>query len=465
MPPPSSKAWSFFKRNADSKIVKCKLCEMELVYTGGTSNMLNHLKLKHPNDLSETPEKVKQSSVLDFVQTPRSRRFSSSQSELITNSIVDMIVLDYLPIRIVEGKGFSKLMSIIAPEFKIPSRNTIKSRIEKSVSITSDTWTSNATKSFLTVTEHHVDKDWNLQSNVLVTREMPERHTGENLSERLKSTISEFELDGKIVSSVHDNARNMNCASEKCDFDDMRCFGHTIQLCIKPCLEIPAIAKLTSRARKLVGHFKHSTTITAEMRKRQKLFGLRQNELIQDVVTKWNSTQLMIERLCEQRRVITDVMLDTTVTKKKLITRFKPYDIETASTQHALASLLDPRHRTLNFFSPEQKKVAIEMLESKLDDVPLKPAVTKSSKALKTEVDKQPAKKQRVQRSLDFLLFDTDDNTSFQDESEMSLYIKERAVQDSNPLEWWRENNCKFPRLSVLARQYLSIPATSVPSE
>ncbi|CAC5384340.1 unnamed protein product [Mytilus coruscus] len=150
-----------------------------------------------------------------------------------------MIVLDYLPIRIVEGKGFSKLMSIIAPEFKIPSRNTVKSRIEKSysdkkeslikelnlidsVSLTSDTWTSNATKSFLTVTEHHIDKDWTLQSNVLVTREMPERHAGENLSERLKSTISEFELDGKIVSSVHDNA------SEKCDFDDMRCFGHTM---------------------------------------------------------------------------------------------------------------------------------------------------------------------------------------------------------------------------------------------
>ncbi|CAG2240412.1 unnamed protein product [Mytilus edulis] len=367
--------------------------------------MLNHLKLKHPNDFSETPEKVKQSSVLDFVQTPRSRRFSSTQSELITNSIVDMIILDYLPIRIVEGKGFSKLMSIIAPEFKIPSRNTIKSRIEKSysdkkeslikelnlidsVSLTSDTWTSNATKSFLTV------------QNITLTK------TG-------------------IYSQI---------------------------FALNHAWEIPAIAKLTSRARKLVGHFKHSTTITAEMRKRQKLFGLRQNELIQDVVTRWNSTQLMIERLCEQRRVITDVMLDTTVTKKcdthmllkdhewdylveisavlkqmshvttymclekdvsasvmlpivngllkkhlknseedsalahkmkasiseELITRFKPYDIETASTQHALASLLDPRHRTLNFFSPEQKKVAIEMLESKLDDVPLKPAVKTS---------------------------------------------------------------------------------------
>ncbi|CAC5362846.1 unnamed protein product [Mytilus coruscus] len=145
---------------------------------------------------------------------------------------------------------------------------------------------------------------------------MHERHTGENLSERLKSTDSEFELDGKIVSSVHDNARNMNCASEKCDFEDMKCFVHTIQLCIKPFLEIPASAKLTTHARKLVGHLKHSTDITAEMRKRQNLFGLRQNELVQDVVTRWNSTQLMLEHLCEQCRVLTDVMLDTTVTKK-----------------------------------------------------------------------------------------------------------------------------------------------------
>lgn len=48
-PPPSSKAWAFFKRNTDSKI-KCKLCECELVYTGGTSNMFNHLKLKHSSE-------------------------------------------------------------------------------------------------------------------------------------------------------------------------------------------------------------------------------------------------------------------------------------------------------------------------------------------------------------------------------------------------------------------------------
>jgi hypothetical protein len=38
----------------------------------------------------------------------------------------------------------------------------------ESVSLTTDTWISNATKSFITVTEHHTNEFWNLQSNVLL---------------------------------------------------------------------------------------------------------------------------------------------------------------------------------------------------------------------------------------------------------------------------------------------------------
>ena len=91
-PPPSSKAWAFFKRNADSK-VKCKLYECELVYTGGTSNMLNNLKLKHPSDFSETPEKAKQSSMNEFVNSPRSRRFSPSKSDQTKQRNTALIVI------------------------------------------------------------------------------------------------------------------------------------------------------------------------------------------------------------------------------------------------------------------------------------------------------------------------------------------------------------------------------------
>ena len=135
-----------------------------------------------------------------------------------------MIVQDYLSISLVDG--FRNLMNILAPDYKVPSRNTIRSRICRiyeeqkikllselssvsSVSLTTDTWTSTATVSYITVTEHHISDDWEIKSNVLCTREMPERHTGENIASKLRSVVSEFDLDDKVEMCVHDTKNVM----------------------------------------------------------------------------------------------------------------------------------------------------------------------------------------------------------------------------------------------------------------
>ena len=332
MPPPTSAVWKYFKRNNDGNTVKCTLCSQELKMTGGTSNMRNHLKGKHPSHETGQREKENQSSMTLFVNTPK--KTTSSQKEKITQAIADMVVLDYIPLSIVEGDGFRNLMEIVAPNYTVPCRNTIRSCIVKRydeekisltseldsadpVSLTTDTWTSSATESYITVTEHHIDSKWEMHSNVLVTRAMLERHTGENIAAKLKSCVSEFGVDQKVSTVVHDNARNMENGLSVCeDWDDLSCFGHTLQLCIKPSLELPSVSKLVSKCRKLVGHFKHSTTITAEIGKRQKMLNVPEHQLIQDVPTRWNSTQLMLQRLFEQRRVINDLMLDTSFTKK-----------------------------------------------------------------------------------------------------------------------------------------------------
>ena len=48
--------------------------------------------------------------------------------------------------------------------------------------------------------------------------------------------------------------------------------------------------------------------------------------------------------------------------------------------------------------------------------------------------------------------------------TEVSKYIREDVTMD-NPLTWWSRNSTRFPNVPCLAKKYLCIPATSVPSE
>ena len=51
-----------------------------------------------------------------------------------------------------------------------------------------------------------------------------------------------------------------------------------------------------------------------------------------------------------------------------------------------------------------------------------------------------------------------------QADREIQKYISEDPVSES-PLIWWQNKRSKYPILSSLAQKYLSVPATSVPSE
>ena len=96
-----------------------------------------------------------------------------------------MIIKDKLPFRIVKREGFREFCEVSMPQFQIPSRFTIirdcfslylkekKKLIDyiashgQRISLTTDTWTSIQNLSYIRLTAHFIDSQWNIHKKVL----------------------------------------------------------------------------------------------------------------------------------------------------------------------------------------------------------------------------------------------------------------------------------------------------------
>ncbi|XP_052792222.1 E3 SUMO-protein ligase ZBED1-like [Mya arenaria] len=360
---------------------------------------------------------------------------------------------------------------------------------------------------------------------------MPERHTAENIASRLQECVREFGLTGKVECCVHDNARNIQKAGTLCpEWGDHSCFAHTLQLCIKPVLELPSVSKVLSKCRKLVRHFKHSTTVTAELHRRQERMqkeGEKQPTLalIQDVPTRWNSTQLMCSRLDKLRRVVTDIMLDDDVTEeadRDLLLRDGEWGIVAD-----ISTVLGPFTHVTTFMSKD-KDVSIgemfpivyslvgKVLQPCNNDTALVASMKTTFRDEMTErfqpgrdetaeslpmlaslLDPRYKKlsflprqlRRRTHTMLEGRLDDVPFKVSSRDdgdcatpakrprlefmvtapessvEDDLQLYLAEKMDDATPALEWWRRNENRFPKVVQVARSVLAVPATSVPSE
>ena len=67
-----------------------------------------------------------------------------------------------------------------------------------SISLTTDIWSSAATEAYITVSAHYISPEWHLLSCVLETPGMPERHTGQNIADRLVEIADRWAITKKI---------------------------------------------------------------------------------------------------------------------------------------------------------------------------------------------------------------------------------------------------------------------------
>ena len=148
--------------------------------------MNNHLRWKHPTRWSET-ETVDRANVGASASGARQttmRQFAAKKcekgrSDSITNLIGEMVALNMQPMSVVEDEGFKNLIRFLEPDYTMPCRKTVISRVTKLyqdcsakiklhldqtmyVALTTDCWTSLTTTSYITVTCHYIDKKWEM---------------------------------------------------------------------------------------------------------------------------------------------------------------------------------------------------------------------------------------------------------------------------------------------------------------
>ncbi|KAL3189196.1 hypothetical protein MRX96_022029 [Rhipicephalus microplus] len=92
---------------------------------------------------------------------------------------------------------------------------------------------------------------------------MQERHSGENIMQRMGKVIAIWKLDDKMTGVVTDNASNgtkaLNAQRGILELNGLTCSAHSLQMSINKALCLKEIDDLCWKSGKLVAHFRHST--------------------------------------------------------------------------------------------------------------------------------------------------------------------------------------------------------------
>lgn len=442
--------------------------------------------------------------------------------EVYTDIVVQLI---FLYIQTPCSETLKKRLYLLYDRMK----EKIKLEMSKAASVTciSDFWSSKNQDAYITVVCQFLTDNWELKSYTLTTKEVEERHTTIHINTRILEVFHEWEIDGKTTTVVTDNAINVTNAVKALPNltvnEGTTCAAHTMQLAISKGLDITEINLFCQKARKMVGHFRHSNIAWEALKENQENLKMPVLKLIQSVPTRWNSTFDMLERLLKNRRPVESVLADRSVTKAKVaqnleisehewhimenfVNVLKPLQVATTVlcahnssfsmvrpivrsllenhlnddlldddllqkfkevvrqelnmrfdmkwhematvTARQIGSFLDPRYKDLRAEEIEAREAVKVAVRMRLYDAP----------------DSAEDTQKPEESALDFL-FQAQPNR-YTAEAQFARYIAEPQIShNADPFEWWKINEKKFPSLAPLAKEYLSIPASSAGSE
>ncbi|KAL4148222.1 hypothetical protein QTP88_002504 [Uroleucon formosanum] len=149
----------------------------ENTFSPSTSAISSNLSSEHliSSQFSEPPSK--QPRQLKLFGSTKVNELSDSEIKAIDKSLIKMTFANYQPLSLVENVGFIEYTKKLQPLYSIPSRKVLTSKLlpqeynaillkiksillnVNDLSITTDMWTSDSNKSYITVTCHFIFDD------------------------------------------------------------------------------------------------------------------------------------------------------------------------------------------------------------------------------------------------------------------------------------------------------------------
>ncbi|XP_046686717.1 zinc finger BED domain-containing protein 4-like [Homalodisca vitripennis] len=429
-----------------------------------------------------------QPSIRSFI--PQQKKISETQKKKLDKLLLNVFVQDYQPFSVVEDEGFKKFVNGLNPNYVLPNRKTISSSMipaeyemclnavrqemltVSNVTLTTDTWTSSNTESYMALTSHHISNDFELKSILLECSVIRSSHTSVNLAVEIDKIVKKFHLEGKIMIIVSDNASNIvGAITNELKLKHFGCFAHTINLILQDALKV--CQSLTDRIKaiwllinkeipvltedewktcsELVMVLEPFEEVTRNISGENYLTASQVIGFINGLVSVCN--KMRKETLSEVSKRVVDELL------KGLKTRFS--NIENSKTI-ALATLLDPRFK-LAVFSDEKSAGSIKTycteLMSAIWSKKTSTSVTSVSGSQEKDDGNQPLTKQAkfsIWADLDKMIASKKPSGSKTSAAivEMNRYLDEECIgRSENPLLWWKQNEVFYPLLSQVVKK------------
>ena len=306
----------------DRSIVFCSHCGVELKYNGTPSVLTNHLERLHKDKLKPKSAKSTQSLITHFSAPAETKVKKLSPNHPLQvkfkNEIVRWVIENFRPLKIVTDERLLNAFKIANPSLSVPSVDHVRKdiiKLEESqraklieelkevsfVTCTNDAGSSYGGSSFIDVNIHWVDEEFNPRTKILEVVPVEKGKTAPEYRKMVDDTLQKFGVKEKCFMFTTDNENTMRAA-----FDDEErngCLAHIESNASKQAMNCNRLVKdLRKKLRKISTKANMSNKFKKTVARKQKEEEIAMRSLVQEVLTRFTSTFLMISSYLQAPR-------------------------------------------------------------------------------------------------------------------------------------------------------------------